>query len=42
MTTPCARPSLSAVVSGALWCVLGAAGLLGGVSGALVERYGLR
>ncbi|MCF6746740.1 MFS transporter, partial [Blastococcus sp. KM273128] len=33
---------LSAVVSGALWCVLGAAGLLGGVSGALVERYGLR
>ncbi|MGY1987894.1 MFS transporter [Blastococcus sp. SYSU DS0669] len=33
---------LSAGVSGALWCVLGAAGLLGGVSGALVERYGVR
>ncbi|MGY1722126.1 MFS transporter [Blastococcus sp. SYSU DS0533] len=33
---------LSAGVSGALWCVLGAAGLLGGVSGTLVERYGVR
>lgn len=27
--------------SGALWCVLGVAGLAGGASGALVERYGL-
>ncbi|WP_236836726.1 MFS transporter, partial [Blastococcus sp. KM273129] len=33
---------LSAGTSGALWCVLGAAGLLGGVSGALVERVGVR
>ncbi|MGY1709832.1 MFS transporter [Geodermatophilus sp. SYSU D00758] len=33
---------LTAGVSGALWCVLGAAGLAGGVSGALVERHGVR
>jgi predicted MFS family arabinose efflux permease len=29
-------------VTGLLWCVLGAAGLLGGVSGVLVARVGLR
>ncbi|MGY1856875.1 MFS transporter [Modestobacter sp. SYSU DS0290] len=29
-------------LTGALWCVLGAAGLAGGVSGALVQRVGLR
>ncbi|RFU19201.1 YbfB/YjiJ family MFS transporter [Geodermatophilus marinus] len=33
---------LAPAVSGALWCVLGAAGLAGGVSGALVERHGVR
>ncbi|WP_324277808.1 hypothetical protein [Blastococcus brunescens] len=28
-------------ISGALWCVLGVAGLAGGASGAVVERYGV-
>ncbi|MGY2130255.1 MFS transporter [Blastococcus sp. SYSU DS0617] len=29
-------------VTGLLWCVLGAAGLVGGISGVLVQRLGLR
>jgi predicted MFS family arabinose efflux permease len=33
---------LAPATSGLLWCVLGAAGLAGGVSGALVERHGVR
>ncbi|MEU2348647.1 MFS transporter [Modestobacter sp. NPDC049651] len=33
---------LSDQVTGALWCLLGAAALLGGLSGRLVERAGLR
>jgi predicted MFS family arabinose efflux permease len=33
---------LSSAVTGLLWCLLGAAGLLGGLSGALVRRVGLR
>jgi predicted MFS family arabinose efflux permease len=33
---------LPARVTGLLWCVLGAAGLLGGLSGVLVQRAGLR
>ncbi|MGY1748717.1 MFS transporter [Modestobacter sp. SYSU DS0511] len=33
---------LSPGLTGALWCVLGAAGLVGGVSGVLVQRVGLR
>ena len=33
---------LSPAVTGLLWCLLGAAGLLGGLSGVLVRRVGLR
>lgn len=33
---------LTPAVTGLLWCLLGAAGLLGGLSGALVRRVGLR
>ncbi len=33
---------LSSAVTGLLWCLLGAAGLLGGLSGVLVRRVGLR
>ncbi|SFF71782.1 MFS transporter [Blastococcus tunisiensis] len=33
---------LSAAVTGLLWCLLGAAGLVGGLSGVLVRRVGLR
>ncbi|RZU32096.1 MFS transporter [Blastococcus saxobsidens] len=33
---------LSSAVTGLLWCLLGAAGLLGGLSGVLVGRVGLR
>lgn len=34
--------ALSPRATGVLWCLLGAAGLLGGASGALVQRLGLR
>lgn len=33
---------LTPTTSAVLWCVLGVAGLAGGASGALVERYGVR
>ena len=33
---------LSSAATGLLWCLLGAAGLLGGLSGVLVRRVGLR
>ncbi|WP_245743370.1 MFS transporter [Geodermatophilus poikilotrophus] len=33
---------LSSAVTGLLWCLLGAAGLVGGLSGHLVDRFGVR